>query len=146
MSKEHAHITKKTALRRLPAPLRPLIFSKLQGRARSYLHGHGMGRHTPEEIYSIAERDLRAVSEILDTKDFLFGTSPCVTDASLFSLVANFTWDLKESPQGKLVRTELTNLERHAYRMKQMFFPDWDKIVTGSQSDNEAIKPLDNNK
>lgn len=99
-----------------------------------------MGRHTPEEIYAIAERDLRAVSDVLGTNDFLFGTSPCVTDASVFALVANFAWDLSESPQGKLIRTELTNLERHANRMKEMFFPDWEEIIDSKQLKEAEIK------
>ena len=138
LSKEHAPITRKTAFNRFPAPLRPFIFRKLQNKARGYLDGQGMGRHSPEEIYSIAERDLRAVSDILGSKDFLFGDSPCLVDAVLFALVAIFAWDLDESPQGKLIRTELTNLERHANRMKERFYPDWDQIVEQSKETNNA--------
>ncbi|KAK3730130.1 hypothetical protein QZH41_004834 [Actinostola sp. cb2023] len=98
---------------------------------KGYLHGHGIGRHSVEEIYGIAERDLKAVSACLGEKKFLFGDKPCIADASLFALVSNFIWQMPQCPQGKLILAQLKNLEDHSKRVKETFYPDWDELTSG---------------
>ena len=57
------------------------------------LWSHGMGRHTEQEIFEIAVKDLVAVSEILGPKKFLFGDKPCLADASLFAFIVGSAWE-----------------------------------------------------
>ena len=52
-------------LRNLFEPLNYLVVYKGQRKRRKYLWLHGIGRHTEEEMYAIAERDLLAVSRIV---------------------------------------------------------------------------------
>jgi glutathione S-transferase len=54
------------------------------------LRGHGMGRHTADEIAHIGSCDLKALSATLGEKPFLLGASPSSYDASVYSFVAHF--------------------------------------------------------
>ena len=110
-------------------PLKHLIFYMVQRKVGKYLWNHGIGRHTEQELFKIAERDLLAVSEILGPKKFLFGDKPCLADAGLFAFIAGSAWDCPESPFAELTKTKLKNLEKHAQRMKELYYPDWDKII-----------------
>ena len=118
----------------LPFPFKQFVCWNIQRNIRKQLHGHGMGRHTEKEIYGIAERDLQAVSSILGRKSFLFGSEkPCLADAALFAFVAVATWECPDSPHAKFLKSELINLERHAERMKELFFPDWNEITAAEK-------------
>ena len=82
-------------------------------------------------MYRIGERDLRAAAELLGEKDFMFGSKPCLLDAVLFALVASIAIDLPpEFPLNMVIRSELQNLVRHAERMKEAYYSDWDEIVS----------------
>ena len=114
-------------------PIRPLKYLSrflFKRKASKYLWSHGIGRHTEQELYEIAERDLLAVSEILDQEKFLFGDKPCLADAALFAFIAACTWDMPESPIAELTKTKAKNLEKHAQRMKELYYPDWDEMVS----------------
>ena len=89
-----------------------------------------MGRHSEQELYGIAQRDLIAVSEILGQKIFLFGDKPCLADVALFAFIAASAWDLPESPFDELIKTKAQNLHTHAQRMKELYYPDWDEIIS----------------
>ena len=111
-------------------PLKHLIARHITKRIKRDLWGHGMGRHSEQELYGIAQRDLQAVSEILGQKKFLFGDKPCLADVALFAFVAASTWDLPESPFDELIKTKAQNLHTHAQRMKELYYPDWDEITS----------------
>jgi hypothetical protein len=38
--------------------------------------GHGLGRHSTEEIYDFGKSDLRAINEYLADKEYFFGKEP----------------------------------------------------------------------
>lgn len=113
----------------MPIPLKYIMTWLVSRHMQKYLWNHGMGRHSREEIYSIAEKDLRAVSQLLGKKKFVMGTKPCLLDAAIFGLVSVFLWNIPGSPQAKLIRSELKNLEEHCYSIKEDYFPDWDQLM-----------------
>jgi glutathione S-transferase len=49
----------------VPAPLRPAVRNVARRRVRKYLHAHGLGRHSPDEILSLARRDIDAIAAVL---------------------------------------------------------------------------------
>ncbi|EDO46527.1 predicted protein [Nematostella vectensis] len=108
---------------------RKIAFCVFKSDAQKKLEAQGIGRHTEAEVYSLAERDLRAVSTLLGDKPYLFGDRPVEADASLFGIVANVIWTMQGSPQEKLVSGELPNLADHAQRIKKEFYPDWDEVI-----------------
>lgn len=131
---DHSLKMREKLFRDYSTPMKYILLKLTQRTIRGYLHAHGIGRHTEEELYGIAERDLRAVSAYLGQKMFLFGDKPCLTDAAIFGIVGPFIWEIPESPQGVLITKELTNLVEHAKRMKEMYFPDWDQLLYKPQA------------
>ncbi|KAL9961719.1 hypothetical protein ACROYT_G030719 [Oculina patagonica] len=114
----------------VPFPVRHLLFYLMQRHIRKDLWSHGIGRHSEQELYRIGEKDLLAVSEILGHKKFLFGEKPCLADAALFAFIAAFTWYNPESPLGLFTKSKAKNLDEHAKRMKELYYPDWDEIIS----------------
>lgn len=113
----------------MPIPLKYVMSWLASHHMGRSLWSHGIGRHSREEIYGIAEKDLRAVSQLLGKKKFVMGNKPCLLDAALFGLVAVFLWNVPHSPQAKLIRSELQNLEAHCYAIREDYFPDWDQLI-----------------
>ena len=94
---------------------------------------HGIGRHSEQEVYEMGERDLLAASEILGHKKFLFGEKSCLADAALFAFIAAIAWDCPESPFALLTKSKAKNLDEHAKRMKELYYLDWDEIISKKQ-------------
>jgi glutathione S-transferase len=86
-------------------------------------HGHGIGRHTSEEVHQIMKTDLDAVSTFLGDKPFFFGDRPTSLDATAYGVVANIInvpLDTETSRYGR----GLSNLVAFCKRMQDRFFPD----------------------
>ena len=116
------------ALGRLFQPLKYLVLYRTQKNFKNMLWPHGMGRHTEQEIYEIAEKDLVAVSEILGPKKFLFGDKPCLADASLFVLIVGSAWEHPKSPVVELIKCKAQNLQKRALRIKETYYLDWNEM------------------
>ncbi|EDV22615.1 uncharacterized protein TRIADDRAFT_28855 [Trichoplax adhaerens] len=99
------------------------------------MYGHGMGRHSPEEIRHIARGDLMALSITLGNKQFFLGNDPTTIDACVFGFIVNILSGLSEdSWPNKMVREEFSNLVAFSDRMKARFWPDWDEITASCKS------------
>lgn len=111
-------------------PLKHLLVYRIKSKIRKDLWSQGIGRHSEQDLYGIAERDLLAVSDILGEKKFLFGEKPCLADAGLFAFIAASAWDCPGSPFDILLKSKAKNLDTHARRIKELYYPDWDKIIS----------------
>ena len=130
---DYAPVFRETVFGDFALPAKYLLYYLFQRRSRNDLWSHGIGRHSEQELYGIGERDLLAVSEILGRKKFLFGEKPCLADTALFAFIAGFTWEHPESPLGLFTKSRARNLDEHAKRMKELYFPDWDEIISKKQ-------------
>ena len=127
---DNAGSVRESFLGHLALPVRYLIFYWLQRKFRRDLWSHGIGRHSEQDLYGIAERELLAVSAILGQKKFLFGEKPCLADVAVFAFIAASIWEFPRSPFAELTKCKAMNLEKHAHRMKEMYYPDWDEIIS----------------
>ncbi|EDO42696.1 predicted protein, partial [Nematostella vectensis] len=125
----------------VPEWVRTNIARVAKWRVNQYLDGHGIGRHSRDEIYFIALKDLSAVSEILGDKAFLMGNKPTLVDTVAFGLLAVILWHDVNSPQSQLMRTELTNIVEYCERMKALIWPDWDETIAERQELMKPAKP-----
>jgi glutathione S-transferase len=87
------------------------------------LQGHGMGRHTAEEVHRIGREDLAAVSDHLGNKPFFLGERPTTVDATVYAYVASMIGMGLPSPVRDFGRSR-ENLVRYCQRMHQRFFPE----------------------
>ncbi|XP_077982058.1 failed axon connections homolog [Glandiceps talaboti] len=114
-----------------------------RGGLRKKLKAHGIGLHSEEDIYHIAEKDIRALSVFLDDKNFLFGEEPCEEDCAIFGLIAQMVWQLADSPQEALVKGDCVNLQQYCFRMKERFWPDWQECIMGDKRLDKMLNYLE---
>lgn len=74
---------------RVPAPMRPFVVAMVRRSVRQNLQGHGLGRHTREDIETLARRDIDAISAFLGDKPYLMGDQPCSADASVWPSITS---------------------------------------------------------
>lgn len=122
------------------APIMSSLRPKLdQNKCIKCMEAHGIGKHSKEEIYCIAEDDLRSISHFLGDKEFFMGEHPCTIDCSMFGILANFVYGAAGCPQEKLIREELKNLGDFCDRMKLNYWLDYGDIC--SEEYVEGFKP-----
>jgi len=106
-----------------------------QRKMRANLDGHGLGRHSKDEIYSIAENDLKAVSDLLGDKSYLLGEEPSTYDCAVFGLLANVLYSGMESPLSTYIKENAQNLSAYCERVKEAYWADWGEMVLGEKAE-----------
>jgi glutathione S-transferase len=106
-----------------PAPLRPLIVAMVRRQVRRTLWGHGLGRHSEEEIAQLAVRDLGAIADFLGEKPYLMGARPCGADATVFAFVAGCLPARFRTPI-RIAAELQPNLVAYRDRMMAQYYPE----------------------
>ncbi|XP_069140234.1 failed axon connections homolog [Argopecten irradians] len=118
-----------------------LLLSFLRRVLRKEMWGHGIGRHTPDEIWSIAVGDMKALSHFIGDKAFLLGDEPCEADCAIFGMLVMMIEHMPTSRHERLIKGELTNLVSYCDRMRARYWPDWEQcILTGKGYVNDSGK------
>ncbi|WAR21757.1 FAXC-like protein [Mya arenaria] len=91
--------------------------------------GHGIGRHSSEEVWDIAVKDMTALSDFLGTKPFLMGEEPSEVDCAVFGMLAQIYWHMQGQRHQVYMKENLPNLVDYTVRMKTKYWPDWDTIT-----------------
>ncbi|MEM9152075.1 MAG: glutathione S-transferase family protein [Cyanobacteria bacterium P01_F01_bin.3] len=73
----------------LPIILRNIVPGMVRRDYVKAMDGHGIGRHSRDEIYDIGERDVKALSDFLGGKPFFMGEAPTSLDATAYGFLAN---------------------------------------------------------
>jgi glutathione S-transferase len=115
-------LTKQAFFATLPVPLRWLVPRLARRGILAELRGHGMGRHSRDEIYAIGQRDIDAVAEFLANQPFMLGDAPSSLDATAYAFLANLLWAPVDSPLRRHAAGR-TNLQAYCLRMKVRYFP-----------------------
>lgn len=121
MVEENWPLSRQTILGRIPAVVRPLIAPVARRGVRKQLGGHGMGRHTREEVHAIGCADVAAVADLLAAKPFLMGEHPTSVDATAYGILAN----IAEVPLASPVKDEIRareNLVGYLARVRERYF------------------------
>jgi glutathione S-transferase len=116
-------VTEKAAFSRMKFPLRQIVPVMARRGLRKELHGHGMGRHSRDEIYAIGCRDINALAELLGDQAFFLGAQPASIDATGYAFFANLLWVPIDSPLRDQAARH-ANIEAYCQRMKARYFPD----------------------
>ncbi|MGI0484104.1 glutathione S-transferase family protein [Pantanalinema rosaneae CENA516] len=105
----------------LPPVLKTIVPRQVRQQMLQSLKGHGIGRHTPAEIYQIGSTDLTALSDFLADQPFLMGDRPTSVDAAAYGLLTNILWAPIESPLKERAEA-LSNLSAYCHRIKEQFY------------------------
>ncbi|MFP5274654.1 glutathione S-transferase family protein [Coleofasciculus sp.] len=92
----------------------------------SQMYGHGMARHSNEEIIQIICADFQALSDFLADKPFFMGDEPTTLDATAYAYIGAFIKPPYQSPIVDYVLQQ-SNLCQHYERMTHQFFSDREK-------------------
>ena len=90
---------------------------------RQQIHGHGMGRHTAEEVFELGMKDLDALSACLADKPYFLGEQPTTLDATAFGFLINTIGCPIESPL-KDYGLAKRNLRNYVERVKAEYYPE----------------------
>lgn len=107
-----------------PALIRPIVAGLIRRKVKRDLHGHGIGRHSEQTIYHLAEMDIAALSEQLGDKPYLMGDRICSLDASAVGHLANIVLSDFESAL-KRIAANYPNLEAYCRRVMAEYF-EWE--------------------
>lgn len=81
---ENPDIVRDAFFKSIPALLRKFIFNMILKKVKLANHGHGIGRHSPDEILAFAVEDFDALSVLLGDKKYMFGDKPTSIDATVY--------------------------------------------------------------
>jgi len=73
----------------MPAEQRESIQEMVRGKVVDKLKAQGVGRHQPDEVWSIGLQDVAAFESLLGDKTYLFGEEPTSFDASAYGVIGN---------------------------------------------------------
>lgn len=104
----------------LPWPMRAAVARGARKSVMARLDGHGIGRHSRDEIYALGAGDLTALSDFLGGHRFFFGDEPTLADATAFGFLVNIVGPdlpnpLKDAALGH------ANLVAYTERMGEVF-------------------------
>ena len=110
----------------LPFPLKtifPILAIRKKSRIANTLNSNGIGKFTPEEIYSFGKKDIEALATILGDKLYLFGEQPTSYDSITYSFLANLIDVPFECSLNTFARS-CESLTNYCQRMKSNYFSD----------------------
>lgn len=111
----------KTFFSSLPLIMRNILPTILRKRVLRDLNGHGIGRHTKDEIFQMGKADLIAISHLLNDQKFFLGNNPTSLDAMAYGFLANIMGCPVNSPLKECALT-LDNLIAFCNRMKEKYY------------------------
>jgi glutathione S-transferase len=107
----------------MPWPLRVIVPRVARRGIRAELRGHGMGRHTPEQIHALGVADVDALAALLGEQAYFLGAHATSVDAIATAFLANILMVPLETPI-KAAAAGHSNLVAYCHRMMQQYFPE----------------------
>jgi glutathione S-transferase len=120
---EHRHIYPQVLLGELPPVIRPIVSFIARKQVRASLKGHGLGRHSREEIYALGKRDIDAIAAQLGSKDFVLGAKPSSADAAVYPILHGLLIPETRSPLMNAIEAQ-PNLIAYVARCRDRWFAD----------------------
>jgi len=105
----------------LPLPLKWIVPPMARRGLIKEMLGHGMGRHSREEILGIGKRDITALADFLGDKRYFMGSQPCSLDATAYAFLANLIWPPLASAL-KQHALQYPQLEAYCDRMRRQYY------------------------
>ncbi|XP_042886424.1 failed axon connections homolog [Penaeus japonicus] len=112
----------------IPVPFRFMIhmFAKRFEKATLV---QGIGRHSFREVEEMGRKCLLSLSTLLGQNPFMMGDKATELDCSVFGMLAQVMWCSPNSAYLRMLESDYRNLYDYCIRMKEKFYPDWDKCL-----------------
>jgi hypothetical protein len=119
---ENWPILKSTVLGGLPGPAKLVVPPIARRGVRKQLDGHGIGLHSASEVEELARRDIDALAGLLGEQTWFHGETISLTDATVYSLLANIAFVQFQSPMKAMI-AEHANLTGWLERFCSEVYP-----------------------
>ncbi|MGB8857470.1 MAG: glutathione S-transferase family protein [Burkholderiales bacterium] len=114
-------LTKPAFFGAMPAPVKWIVPPIARRGLIKEMQGHGIGRHSADEIHAIGKRDISALADFLDNKPYFMGDHPCSLDATAYAFLANLVMTAVESSLKQHAK-QYSQLETYCQRMRQRYY------------------------
>lgn len=121
MSDDVWPLLKQAFFAQLPFPIKFVIPNIARKSVQKNLVGHGLGRHSAEEVKQIAVHSLQSLSDLLADNEYFFGDRVCAFDATAYAHLAQMILvdiDHELNQEAK----KFTNLVAYCHRIDQQYF------------------------
>ncbi|HYB10921.1 MAG TPA: glutathione S-transferase family protein [Alphaproteobacteria bacterium] len=105
----------------MPPVLRTVLPAMFRKKVRGYLNGHGIGRHSQDEIYALGVSDIRSAADWLGEKHYFMGEAPTGVDATVYAFTENLISPPHETPM-KAEALRHANVVAYTRRMRERYF------------------------
>lgn len=105
----------------VPRLLRGIVANQAFKQIAKATYGHGIGRHSLDEIYAMGISDIDAVEAVLGDKDYFLDEAPREIDASIYAFLSAAVCDAFPSPIRDRVKSS-KNLLAYIDRVDQAVF------------------------
>lgn len=115
----------------IPWFIRPFIEWRMLSNVKTGLKGHGMGRHTSSEVFTIQKQGLEALEAMLDssgTKWFHGDQRPSTIDLIIFAFLVN-TLGTGANPHWRELLLEKRNVVNFVKRFMEEWFPEYEGLL-----------------
>lgn len=120
-------VTRQAFFSHMPGLARQIVPLLVRRGIAKQLHGHGMGRHSRDEIYAMAAADISALADFLGDKPYFLGERPTTLDAVAYAFLANIVEVPLDCPP-KQHALGLPNLLAYCQRMRAAYYPELGSI------------------
>lgn len=107
----------------IPPPISTLIAKKVRKQILNQLHQQGIGRHSCEDIYKKAIKDIEQLSQLLGDHQWFGGDYVSKLDLTALSYLSNMMIDELPSPLADTVN-KIDNLRTYKERALAIIFPE----------------------
>jgi glutathione S-transferase len=106
-----------------PAEMRETLREQAREKVGAALLAQGPGRHSLQEVVSLGEKTLSAVSTLIGDEPYLMGARPCAEDATVFAGLAGVLTPFFDMELQRKAAT-YPNLVAYTARMMQQYYPE----------------------
>lgn len=106
----------------LPFPMNKIIAFVARRITKKNIIGHGMGRHTNEEVHTIAKNTLSSLATLLGDKAYFFGDKISSFDITAFAMISALTLSTIDNEMTQLAKS-FDNLDAYTQRIQQHYYP-----------------------
>lgn len=107
----------------LPFPINKLIAKSARSATKKQIMGHGIGKHSNDEILDIAEKSLNSLSTLLGDKRYFFGDQPCSLDVTAYAMISSLTQSTLDTQMNQKA-LQFENLVDFVKRITQEHYPE----------------------
>lgn len=112
----------------MPTIIQPVMRAYAKRMVRRQLWEQGTARHSADDVYAMASRDLGALSDIVGDESYVHGDQIRSIDCAVWATLISLTQVDLDTPMTRAARSH-DNLVAYADRITREYFPDFAKLT-----------------